>query len=142
MSAAPHSVLFLCNRNAIRSPMAAALLGHLSGGAVVAESAGITAGEPDPLSGAALAELGLAITAPPRPVDAVMLGRFDLVVALSPQAQHRALELTRNLHLPVEYWQVADPSIADGSREQRLAAYRSVRDDLARKVKDRFPTGT
>jgi len=135
------TVLFLCNRNIIRSPMAAALLGHLSQGMMTAESAGITPGEPDPLSGAALAELGLAIAGAPRAVDDVMLGRFDQIVALSPQAQHRALELTRNLPLAVEYWQVADPSIADGSREQRLAAYRMVRDDLARKVKDRFPTG-
>jgi protein-tyrosine-phosphatase len=135
------AVLFLCNRNTIRSPMAAALAGDLSQGRVTAESAGIAPGEPDPLSGAALAEMGLAITGPPRAVDDMMLGRFDLIVALSPQAQHRALELTRNLHVAVEFWQVADPSIADGSREQRLAAYRSVRDDLAGKVKQRFPTG-
>ena len=134
-----NAVLFLCNRNVIRSPMAAALAGHLSRGRVAAESAGITPGEPDPLSHAALAELGLAVLGEPRAVDEVMLGRFDLIVALSPQAQHRALELTRNLPVAVEFWQVADPSIADGSREQRLAAYRSVRDDLAGKVKERFP---
>jgi protein-tyrosine-phosphatase len=133
------TVLFLCNRNAIRSPMAAALLGHLGG---VAESAGVTPGDPDPLSDAVLGEIGLSVTAPPQPVDTIKLGRFDLIVALSPQAQHRALELTRNLPVPVEFWQVADPSLADGSREQRLAAYRMVRDDLLHKLKDRFQTGT
>ena len=133
------TVLFVCNRNAIRSPMAAALLSHLGG---VAESAGVTPGDPDPLSGAVLEEIGLSITAPPQPVDAVKLGGFSLIVALSPQAQHRALELTRNLQTKVEFWHVADPSLADGSREQRLAAYRMVRDELLRKLKERFQTGT
>jgi protein-tyrosine-phosphatase len=131
-------VLFLCNRNAIRSPMAAALLGDLG---VAAESAGVTPGDPDPLSSAALDEIGLAIPSPPRDVENVKLGRFGLIVALSPQAQHRALEMTRNLGTPVEYWAVADPSSVDGSREQRLAAYRAVRDDLLKKLKDRFETG-
>jgi protein-tyrosine-phosphatase len=134
------AVLFLCNRNAIRSPMAAALLNHL--GAARAESAGITPGDADPLSEAALAELGLAVAAAPRPVEAVKLGHFDLIVALSPQAQHRALELTRNTGTAVEYWPVQDPSAVDGSREQRLAAYRSVRDGLLKKLKERFKTAT
>jgi protein-tyrosine-phosphatase len=135
----PDSVLFLCNRNAIRSAMAAVLLNHL--GTAQAESAGITPGEPDPLSEAALEELGLAIPDGPRNVDSVKLGRFDLIIALSPQAQHRALEMTRNTRTAVEYWPVADPSLVDGSREQRLAAYRMVRDDLLKKLKDRFKTG-
>jgi len=139
MNPAPSNVLFLCNRNAIRSPMAAVLLGYLG---VAAESAGVTPGEPDPLSDVVLGEIGLRIPAPPRHVDTVKLGPFGLIVALSPQAQHRALELTRNLRTPVEFWQVADPSLVDGSREMRLAAYRAVRDDLLQKVKVRFGSGT
>ena len=134
------AVLFLCNRNAIRSPMAAVLLNHLNGEDCQAESAGITPGDADPLSQAALGELGLAIPEGPRPVEAVKLGRFDLIVALSPQAQHRALELTRNTGTAVEYWPVADPSLVDGNREQRLAAYREVRDGLLKKLKERFKT--
>lgn len=136
MTQSPRAVLFLCNRNAIRSPMAAALLGHVGGAQAV--SAGVTPGEPDPLSEAVLGEIGLSIPGLPQPVEALKLGRFDLIVALSPQAQHRALELTRNLPTPVEFWQVADPSVVDGSREQRLAAYRAVRDDLLHKLKERF----
>jgi protein-tyrosine-phosphatase len=139
MTQTPANILFLCNRNAIRSPMAAVLRGHLGG---EAESAGVTPGEPDPLSNAVLGEIGLSISTPPRHVDQVKLGRFDLIVALSPQAQHHALELTRSLPTPVEFWQVADPSLVDGSREMRLAAYRQVRDDLLQKLKDRFPSGT
>ena len=131
-------VLFLCNSNAIRSPMAAVLLNHLAGEGTRAESAGITPGEADPLSATALEEIGLSIPDGPRPVEAVKLGRFDLIVALSPQAQHRALELTRNTGTAVEYWPLADPSVVDGSREQRLAAYRSVRDELLKKLKERF----
>ncbi len=61
-------------------------------------------------------------------------------MALSPQAQHRALEMTRNLGTPVEYWAMADPSAVGGSGERRLAAYRAVRDDLLKKLKDRFET--
>ena len=136
------AVLFLCDRNAIRSPMAAALLGHASGGAITAESAGIVPGAPDALTQAVLGEIGLAPAGTPRAVEAVRLGPFDLIVALSPQAQHRALELTRNLAVAVEFWQVSDPSLVDGSREQRLAAYRQARDDLLRKLKERFPTST
>jgi protein-tyrosine-phosphatase len=133
----PRAVLFLCDRNTIRSPMAAALLAHLGGGRH-AESAGIIPGDADPLVEAVLDEIGLDIAAPPRAIEAVRLGRFDLIVALSPQAQHQALELTRNLPVVVEFWQVADPSLAHGSREQRLATYRMVRDDLLRKLKERF----
>ena len=131
-------VLFLCNRNAIRSPMAAVLANRMG---VAAESAGVTPGVPDPLSQAALDEIGLAIPQGPRDVATVKLGRFGLIVALSPQARHRALELTRHLGTEVEYWAVADPSLVDGSREQRLAAYRAVRDDLLKKLEVRFPSG-
>jgi protein-tyrosine-phosphatase len=132
------NVLFVCNRNAIRSPMAAALLNQLG---VTAESAGVSPGQPDPLSRTTMDEMGLAFPQGPRHVDTLKLGRFDLVVALSPQAQHRMLELTRNTRTQVEYWQVADPSLVDGSREMRLAAYRAVRDDLLKRLKERFPSG-
>ncbi len=132
------NILFVCNRNAIRSPMAAALANQLG---LAAESAGVSPGQPDPLSKAIMDETGLAFPQGPRPVDAVKLGHFDRIVALSPQAQHRMLELTRNTRTPVEYWQVADPSLVDGSREMRLAAYRAVRDDLLKKLKERFVSG-
>jgi len=132
------NILFVCNRNAIRSPMAAMLLNHLGG---TAQSAGVSPGQPDPLSQVIMDEVGLAFAQGPRHVDTVRLGRFDLIVALSPQAQHRMLELTRNSRTPVEFWQVADPSLVDGSREMRLAAYRAVRDDLLKKLKQRFASG-
>ncbi len=63
---------------------------------------------------------------------------FDLIVTLSPEAHHKALELTRTLALEVEYWPTADPTAIEGSREQRLDAYRDVRDQLLRRISTRF----
>jgi len=66
---------------------------------------------------------------------------FDLVVTLAPEAHHKALDLTRTLALEVEYWPTADPTIVEGNREQRLDAYREVRDQLMRRIRQRFGTG-
>jgi protein-tyrosine-phosphatase len=66
-------------------------------------------------------------------------GSFDIVVSLSPEAQHSAVELTRDRSCEVEYWPTFDPSVVEGSREVRLDAYRSVRDDLMRRIAQRFP---
>jgi protein-tyrosine-phosphatase len=65
---------------------------------------------------------------------------FDLIIALSPQARHKALELTRSMAVEVEYWKVPDPSAYDGSREQRLAAYRDARDTILKFLKEHFGT--
>ena len=68
---------------------------------------------------------------------------FDLIVTLSPPAHHKALELTRTIAADVEYWPTADPTAAEGSREQRLEAYREVRDQLMERIRERFgkPSG-
>ena len=63
---------------------------------------------------------------------------FDLIVTLSPEAHHKALELTRTLASDVEYWPTPDPTLASGNREQRLAAYREVREELMRRIRARF----
>ena len=63
---------------------------------------------------------------------------FDLIVTLSPEAHHKALELTRTLAAEVEYWPTADPTAIEGSREQRLNAYREVRDQLLARIRARF----
>lgn len=65
---------------------------------------------------------------------------FDLVISLSPEAHHRALEMTRNAAVDVEFWNTFDPSIIQGSRQQMLDSYRSVRDELFAKIRKRFPT--
>lgn len=125
--------------NAVRSPMAAAMLRHLTRGRVHVESAGVRAGSLDPLAVEAMEEIGLQIGKhSPRRFEDVEDGSFDLVITLSPEAQHKAMELTRTAATRVEYWPTLDPTAIEGSREQRLAAYRMVRDQLMARLRARF----
>jgi protein-tyrosine-phosphatase len=125
--------------NAVRSPMAAALLRHLTRGGLYVESAGVKAGELDPLAVEVMEEIGLEIGKHrPRRFEDLEDGSFDLVITLSPEAQHKAVELTRTAATRIEYWPTMDPTAVEGSREQRLTAYRSVRDQLMQRLKRRF----
>jgi len=84
-------------------------------------------------------EIGLEIGKhTPRRFEDLEDGSFDLVITLSPEAQHKAVELTRTAATQVEYWPTMDPTAVEGSREQRLTAYRSVRDQLLERLKGRF----
>lgn len=140
--AAFQSVLFVCGRNSIRSPMAAALARQLFPNSLYVESAGVTHGEPDPFAQAALAEIGLTLEGHrPRAIDDLVDTNFDLVITLSPEAHHRALELTRTRAMDVEYWPTLDPTHARGSRQQIMDAYRNVRDSLAERLRLRFSQG-
>ena len=138
----PQAVLFACARNSVRSPMAAALFRHLFGRVSYVGSAGVRKGELDPFAAAAMEEIGIDIKAH-RPMTFEELDdleglNFDLIVTLSPEAHHKALELTRTLALDVEYWPTADPTAIEGSREQRINAYRDVRDQLLQRIRTRF----
>jgi protein-tyrosine-phosphatase len=138
----PQAVLFACRLNAVRSPMAAALLKHMFGHSIYAGSAGVLRGELDPFAVAAMEEIGLDI-AGHRPMTFEELEdweglNFDLIVTLAPEAHHKALEVTRTVAAEVEYWPTPDPTIAQGSRDQRLASYRAVRDRLLCRIRDRF----
>ena len=132
------AILFACTMNAVRSPMAAALMRHLSQNVYI-ESAGVRAGELDPLAVEAMEEIGLEIAKhKPRRFEDLEDGSFDLVITLSPEAQHKAVEMTRTAATQVEYWPTMDPTAVEGSREQRLTAYRAVRDQLMERLKARF----
>lgn len=136
----PGAVLFACNMNAVRSPMAAALFRHLASGRVYVESAGVRAGETDTFAVAAMQEIGLDI-AGHRPHTIVDLfdTSFDVVISLTPEAHHQALEMTRTMAVEVEYWPVLDPTMAGGgNREQIMEAYRQCRDGLLERIKTRF----
>jgi protein-tyrosine-phosphatase len=138
----PHAVLFACGLNSIRSPMAAGLLKHLSGRSLYVGSAGVRKGELDPFAVAVMDEIGLDISKH-KPMTFEELDdweglNFDLIVTLSPEAHHKALDLTRTLAAEVEYWPTPDPSAVEGNREQRLGAYRAVRDQLGQHIKARF----
>lgn len=135
----PDAVLFACTFNAVRSPMAAAIMRHLYGRHAYVESAGVKAGELDPLAVEALAEIGIDIKAHrPKTFAELEDSSFDLIVSLSPEAHHQALEFTRVMAVEAEYWPTMDPTAHEGSRAQRLDVYRGVRDALLRKIKARF----
>ncbi len=140
----PQAVLFACGLNAVRSPMAAALLKQMLGGSLYVGSAGVRKGELDPFAIAIMEEIGIDITSHV-PITFEELEdleglNFDLIVTLSPEAHHKALDLTRTLAAEVEYWPTHDPTAAEGNREQRLNAYRAVRDMLVHKIRERFVT--
>jgi protein-tyrosine-phosphatase len=138
----PRSILFLCGMNSIRSPMAEAIARSVLPRDVFIASAGVHKGEPDPFVATILAENGLSSPnrAPHQPhtLDELEDDYFELVVTLAPEAHHRALELTRSQPVEVEYWPLPDPSLATGTREQILDAYRQIRNTLESRIKSRF----
>ncbi len=138
---APQSVLFLCGMNAIRSPMAEALARQSLPAGVFLASAGLRAGERDPFVDAVLDEKGLSLgTRQPQSIEELADTNFDLIITLSPEAHHRALDMTRTIAADVEYWPTMDPTVVSGTRDQIVAAYRDVRDRLAASIAQRFET--
>lgn len=137
----PTSVLFACTRNAIRSPMAEALMKSLHGRKIYVQSAGVETNQPlDPLAIEVMHEIGIDLRQhKPRTFEDIGDSSFDLVVTLSPEAFHAAKDMARTQAIRVEHWKIPDPSAEEGSREQRLTAFRAVRDLLARSIRDRFP---
>lgn len=135
----PSAVLFACTHNVIRSVMAAAIMKHFFGHRIYVASCGVRPGEPDPFVATVMEEMGIDI-GKHRPQDFHDLedSSFDLVISLSPEAHHWALEMTRTMAIDVEYWPTMDPSITAGSREQILEGYRDVRDNLMMKIRKRF----
>jgi protein-tyrosine-phosphatase len=137
----PQAVLFACGLNAVRSPMAASLLQQMFPQLYV-KSAGVRKGELDPFAVSVMAELGQDISSH-KPTTFEELEdweglNFDLIITLSPEAHHKALELTRTLAADVEYWPTQDPSTSEGNREQKLDAYREVCDQLLLRIRRRF----
>ena len=136
----PGSVLFCCTQNALRSPMAEAMMKHLHGRRVFVDSVGVRAGPLDDFAVAVMDEIGIDITRhKPKSFDDLEDDSFDLIISLSPEAQHKAVDMTRALAAEVEFWNTFDPSVVEGSREARLEAYRQVRDQLMRRLLQRFP---
>lgn len=143
MEGLPGAVLFTCNFNRVRSPMAEALMKMVYGDRVFVDSVGLRreAGETevDPFAAAVIDEMGGDLTGfRPKIFDDLEDESFDMVISLTPEAQHRAVELARGRAVDIEYWPTLDPTLAEGTREQRLDAYRQVRDELARRIRERF----
>lgn len=145
----PHSVLFCCDHNAVRSPMAEGIMKKLYGTGTYVQSAGVTNDlEIDGFSIAVCQELDVELSRHrSRSFDEMEnwgddLGSFDLVIALSPASQRRALELTRFYHLEVEYWPILDPTGLGETRDAKLASYRQARDQIMQRLIDRFGAPT
>lgn len=135
----PSSLLFACSENSVRSPMAEALAKRLYGHKVYIDSVGVRASEVDGFAVAALDEIDIDVHRHhAKTFDDVDAASFELIVTLSPEAHHSALEFTRGTATEVEYWPMPDPSVVEGSRETRLDAYRHTRDQVLARLKTRF----
>lgn len=131
----PQSILFCCTFNAVRSPMAEAIARYYYGREIYFASAGVKAGELDPFAIAAMDDMGIDIKKfHPHTFEDLEDASFDLIVSLSPEAHHKALEFTRTLAVDVVYWPTMDPTAVQGSRDQMLDAYRVVRDGLKTRI--------
>jgi protein-tyrosine-phosphatase len=140
MARLPGSVLFACTLNSLRSPIAAALFRQLHGGKIFVDSVGVRTAPIDPFAVAVMAEIGIDLKAhQAKSFDELEDTSFDLVISLSPDAQHTAVELTRSSACEVEFWPVFDPTAVEGNREETLNAYRLVRDQLKKRILERFP---
>ena len=142
MTGVPHSILFVCGENALRSPMAEAMVKAYFGDRVYVDSIGVREGDLDPMAVAAMAEIGIDISRhKPKRLDDLFDTNFDAIVTLSREAHEKALEMMRNEAVEVILWPVDDPSVVDGNREVRLAAYRAVRDRLRTLIAEMFEKG-
>ena len=141
----PQSILFCCDHNAVRSPMAEGIMKKLYGTGTYVQSVGVINDlEIDGFSIAVCEEIGVELSRHrSRSFDEMErwgddLSSFDLIVALSPASQRRALELTHLFHLTVEYWPILDPTGIGETRELKLVSYRQTRDQIESKLREKW----
>ncbi len=141
---APTAVLFCCTMNSIRSPMAESMLKFLHGDRIYVDSVGVHSTEIDGYAITVMDEIGIDLARHnAKTFDDMEDDYFDLVISLSPEAQHKAVEMTRWMSCEVEFWNTFDPSIIESEkRETKLDAFRQVRDQLMERLKERFPRRT
>lgn len=135
----PSSILFICGMNSIRSPMAEAIARNLLPNTIYIQSAGLRQGERDHFVDAALNEIKLDLgDRQPRIYNEMEDGFFDVIVTLTPEANAKAIEITKTTAADVIYWPMDDPTLVRGTREHILDAYRQLREALSAKIKGRF----
>jgi protein-tyrosine-phosphatase len=140
MARQPSAVLFACTLNSVRSPMAEAILKHFHGRRIYVDSVGVRPEEIDPFTVAVMDEIGIDVSRHrAKSFEDLEDTSYDLVISLSPEAQHKAVELTRTMACEVEYWPTYDATATEGSREARMDAYRDVRDQVLGRILERFP---
>ncbi|WP_417249269.1 low molecular weight phosphatase family protein [Celeribacter sp.] len=141
----PTSVLFCCDHNAVRSPMAEGLMKKFYGTDIYVQSAGVKNDmDIDGFAIAVCEEMDVELHRHrARSFEDMRdwgddISSYELVVALSPASQRQALELTRYYHLDVVYWPIMDPTGIGTTREQKLDAYRQARDQIIARMTERF----
>jgi len=140
MTVLPSAVLFCCTMNEIRSPMAEGIMKRFHGTRVFVDSVGIRQGQLDPFMVEVMGEIGVDMSHhKPKVFESLKDDSFDMIIALSPHAQHKAVELTRYMSCEARFWNIFDPSLVEGTRDAKLTAYRQVRDQLQHKILDLFP---
>ncbi len=141
MAELPGAVLFCCTLNSVRSPMAEGIMKYLLGHLVYVDSVGVRRGAIDPFAVVVMDEIGIDLAGHKvKTFDDLEDTFYDVVISLSPEAQHRAVELTRTMACELEFWNTFDPTIVEGNRDIRLAAYQAVRDGLMQRIRGRFAT--
>ena len=134
------SILFACNINAVRSAMAEAMVKARFPGQIFTDSCGVEPGQQDGFAIAVMAEIDLDLSAhQPKGFDDLDCDFYDVIISFSPEAHARAQEITRNIDCTTLYWPVDNLAGLQGSREERLRAYRAVRDDIAAKLESYLP---
>lgn len=119
--------------------MAESIAKHLYGDQIYADSAGVRAGSVDALAIGVMDEIGIDLSKHiPKQINDLMDTSFELIISLTPEAQHKAVELTRSSAADLLYWPMPDPSVEEGNRDRMLAAYRELRDILMARITDRF----
>lgn len=134
------AVLFACEMNVVRSAMAEAWMKHFHGKHTYVDSCGLRIGEPDPFVAAVMEEVGVDLSRhKAKTFDQLNDGSFDIIVALAPAAQFRAIDFSHAQAIKVAFWPTTDATAEYGSRERRLEAYRAVRDYLCDRILEKFP---
>ena len=139
MNILPSSVLFACTMNSVRSVMAEGIMKKLCGEKIYIDSVGKQAGDKNGYMIQVMAEIGIDLSNH-RSKTFISLDdtSFDMIISLSPEAQHAAVELTRWMSCELIYWPTFDPDAIRGRRETRLEGFRKIRDDLIDKIETKF----
>ena len=139
MTKRPGSVLFMCNMNSIRSPMAAAMVRHMYGTSIYVRSVGVEGGKTDGFMVTVMTEIGIDVSShAAKQFFDLGDSNFDVLIALSAKANRYAEELSLTRAIDIEFWPLQDPSLAIGNRDVRLETYRDVRNSIIRLIIDRF----
>ena len=131
------AILFACNINAVRSAMAEAMIKVTYPGKIFADSCGVSPGNPDGFAIAVMEEIGIDMnTHRPKSFNDLDSAFYDVIVSFSPEAHEAALALTQSLDCETLYWPIDNLANLTGSRDERLRAYRHVRNTIQDKLEN------